>query len=302
MRLTWGIPFPFDPDYVTYVWVDALVSYLSVIGYGTDRFANFWPANGHLIGKDILTPHAIYWPTMLHALGISMPERILAHGWMLMGREKMSKSIGNVVSPQDYISRFGADALRYFICRELQWANDTDFTEERFLQRFNADLANDLGNLANRSLSMIYRYCNGIVPELGGTTSADDDLRKVTISAFDVYHKEMNAFAYGAALEAIWQLVSRANRYVEENAPWKLARDASRKERLETVLHLLAETVAVLSYLISPFMPETAQKMAAQLGTNHLPEAQLQLLNVLPAGHVVGQVSPLFPRHEKEQK
>lgn len=295
-RLAWGIPVPFDPDYVTYVWVDALVNYISVAGYGTDRFAEYWPANFHLIAKDILITHTVYWPTLLHAAGLPMPQRIVAHGWWLMEREKMSKSLGNVVRPQDYIGRFGADALRYFICRELQLGNDTDFTQERFVQRFNADLANDLGNLINRSLSMLHRYRQGIVPPMGTRGPADEDLIRLAEETFAAYHHAMAEVAYAAALEAVWKLVTRANRYVEENAPWKLAKDPALSSRLDTVLRLLVETAAALACLIAPFMPETAAKIRAQIALERVTEEGFCSLRGLVDGHRVGAVTPLFPR------
>ncbi len=306
-RLSWGIPIPFDPEYVTYVWVDALVNYISVIGYGTDRFPQFWPAAFHLIAKDILMTHTVYWPTLLHAVGIEMPERILAHGWWLMAREKMSKSIGNVVDPRDYIARFGADALRYFICRELQLSTDTDFTEERFLQRFNADLANDLGNLANRSLSMIQRYRNGIIPVAGETSPSDQDLMEVARNTLADYQRHMHAIAYAPALEAIWKLISRANRYVDENTPWKLAKDPAMASRLDTVLHLLAETTAWVSRLVSPFMPAIAENLDLQLNEASLRSIDIHVMETVPlrqlkTGAMIGKPTPLFPRQTAEKK
>jgi len=291
-RLSWGIPLPFDADYVTYVWFDALVNYISIPGYGSGRFNEFWPADFHLIAKDILTPHAIYWPTMLHALGVEMPRCILAHGWWLFKQEKMSKSLGNAVNPLDLISRFGADALRYFICRELQMANDTDFSEERFLQRFNADLANDLGNLINRSLSMIHRYRKGVVP----SGLPDKDIHHAAVETIRQYQAKMRQVEYGPALEAVWKLISKANRYIDETAPWKLAKDESAKSRLDTVLKTLVETVNTLAVLVAPVMPETAAKIHTQLNiTNPSP---LNPFNAVPDGHAIGLPAPLFPRHD----
>ncbi|MBI4024003.1 MAG: methionine--tRNA ligase [Verrucomicrobia bacterium] len=295
-RLAWGIPLPFDPEYVTYVWVDALVNYISVPGYGTERFASFWPADFHLIAKDILTTHTVYWPTMLHAVGIPMPNRILAHGWWLMEREKMSKSLGNIISPQDYIEKYGADALRYFICRELQLANDTDFTEERFLRRFNADLANDLGNLVNRSLSMVHRYRQGNAPGRGAAGAVEEEICKLAAATFDAYHPAMESIAYSTALEAVWKLIARANRYVEETAPWKLAKDPAAASRLDAVLRLLTEISAALAYLVSPFMPDTAAKITNQLAIRDLTESRLRTLDLLSDGHALGPPAPLFPR------
>lgn len=231
-----------------------------------------------------------------------MPQRILAHGWWLMGREKMSKSLGNVVNPLDYIEKFGADALRYFICRELPLGNDTDFTEERFLQRFNADLANDLGNLVNRSLSMLQRYRGGVVPARGELSSVDMDLRHALAEAWTEFEKTMEIIDYGKALDALWKLVARANRYVDETAPWKLAKDPAMEKRLDTVLNLLVNTARCLCYLISPVMPETAAKIEAQM---QLSDAQrrerLSWESSLPQGHAIGKASPLFPRQAKSE-
>jgi methionyl-tRNA synthetase len=297
-RLAWGIPIPFDEEYVTYVWVDALVNYISIPGYGTDSFQKFWPANAHLIGKDILTTHAVYWPTMLHAMDIPMPEHIVAHGWWLMDKEKMSKSLGNVIDPHEYISKFGTDSFRYFLCRESHFASDSDFTDERFIQRFNADLANDLGNLVNRSISMIQRYRNGVVPELDALNDLDKNLLQTADAAFAVYETEMIKISYASALEGVWKLVSRANRYIEETAPFKLAKDPNSEKRLNTILCLLAETCAALSYLIEPFMPETASKISSQLQVANLKKDSLRSLKALAVGHQLGKPAPLFPRIE----
>lgn len=298
-RLSWGIPIPFDQNYVTFVWFDALVNYISIVGYGSENFKSFWPADFHLLAKDILTPHAIYWPTMLHAIGLEMPQHIMAHGWWLFGKEKMSKSLGNVVSPHDFIPKYGVDSVRYFICRELQLANDTDFSEERFQQRFNADLANDLGNLVNRSINMLKKYHEGKVPPLGAKSPLDEDLIKTALDSFETFHREMPLIMYGTALEAVWKLVSRANRYVEENAPWKLAKDPAQAERLGTVMHLLTQTAALLSNFVLPVMPETAAKIASQLNRTDIPELRLSgegILSILKVGHEVGAPTPLFPR------
>lgn len=297
-RLAWGIPLPFDPAYVTYVWFDALVNYISAPGHGEARFEEWWPADCHLIAKDILVPHGIYWPTMLHAAGLEQPRRILAHGWWLMGRDKMSKTLGNVVNPHDYLARFGADAFRYFICRELLLANDTDFTEERFLARFNADLANDLGNLVNRAISMVHRYRGGAVPAAkDGGTPSDEDLARVTTEVRGEYHRDfMPEIEYGRALEAVWRLVARANRYVDENAPWKLAKDPAASARLDGVLARLVETAALLGSLLEPFMPETAAKIAAQLNLSGFPCSDERWRNPVAAGHALGRPVPLFPR------
>jgi methionyl-tRNA synthetase len=303
-RLGWGIPIPFDESYVTYVWVDALVNYISYVNYGTQDFAKSWPANCHLIGKEILTTHSVYWPTILHALDLPMPKRILAHGWWLFDHEKMSKSLGNVVDPKEYIDRFGVDAVRYFICRELQLANDSDFTEDRFVQRFNSDLANDLGNLVNRSISMLSRYRDGVVPAGGGSAGSDDELKQVMDASQDDYLAEMERIALGKSLDAIWKIVVRANRYVEENAPWKLAKDPSSSARLDQVLHLLIQVAARLSVLIDPFLPVTAARIRAQLAVESLDPQWKKpgSAALVPSGHKVGKAEPLFPRQTDDSK
>ncbi|MFZ4694066.1 MAG: methionine--tRNA ligase [Verrucomicrobiia bacterium] len=303
-RLSWGIPLPFDPEYVTYVWFDALINYISGVGYGTPEFDKWWPVDWHLIAKDILTPHCIYWPTMLKAAGIPQPRRILAHGWWLMGRDKMSKTLGNVVNPHDYVARFGADAFRYFICRELQLSTDTDFTEERFLARFNADLANGLGNLVNRTISMVNRYREGKVPSAGAKTASDEALAKVTIEALGDYHqRHMPNIDYGRALESVWHLVTQANRYVDDNAPWKLAKDPAQAARLDTVLAHLVDGVALLGSLVEPFMPATAGEIARQLNVEKLPPSHLDdWTNPAGTGHKLGEAKPLFPRVVAEGK
>jgi methionyl-tRNA synthetase len=301
-RLAWGIPLPFDEQYVTYVWFDALLNYVTATGYGVDeaRYQRFWPVVIHLIAKDILTPHCVYWPTMLHGAGLPMPQHVIAHGWWMMEKEKMSKTLGNVIGPKDYVDRFGADALRYFICRELQLALDTEFTEERFLTRFNADLANDLGNLINRSISMLQRYRKGVVPPQGTGAAPDDDLRKTSDAAFADYHRHMEAIAFAPALEAVWKLVTRANRYVEETAPWKLAKDPAQDGRLDAVLHHLIQVANELAYLVAPTMPDTAAKIASQLVIEDpLKKPTSQRPAPIAAGHAVGKPEPLFPRQTK---
>jgi methionyl-tRNA synthetase len=296
-RLSWGIPLPFDEAYVTYVWVDALVNYISAAGFGTPGFEKWWPVDFHLIGKEILTTHSVYWTTILHAVGVEQPQRILAHGWWLMGRDKMSKTLGNVVDPHDYIARYGADALRYFICRELQLANDSDFTEERFLARFNADLANDLGNLVNRAISMVQRYRQGAVPAASAGTDLERDLRRVAAETVKAYDENfMPRVEYGRALEEVWKLVVRANRYVDETAPWKLAKDPAQAGRLDGVLAELVNVVAALARLVKPFMPGTAEKIAAQLNAPDAIADGRGWLEPVRHGHALGKPSPLFPR------
>jgi methionyl-tRNA synthetase len=300
-RLSWGIEMPFDKDYVTYVWFDALVNYISVPGFGEKRFKDYWPADVHLIGKEIITPHAIYWPTMLKAMGLELPKRILAHGWWLFGNTKMSKSLGNVVDPSLLVDAYNADAVRYFVCRELQLAADSNYTDELFKQRYDSELANDIGNLVNRSISMIHRYREGKVPAAGKLGTGDEDLAKVAAQTVSFYEESMPDFQYGRTLEQIGRLAQRANRYVEENAPWKLAKDQDASERLDTVLNRLAECVYTLGTLLSPFIPETTFKIETQLGAKlKYEKSAISCLKSLPAHHPVGKPEPLFPRKEEK--
>lgn len=302
-RLSWGIEMPFDKDYVTYVWFDALINYISVPGYGEARFKDFWPADVHLLGKEIITPHAIYWPTMLKAIGLPLPQKMFAHGWWLFGSAKMSKSLGNVKDPAELVQVYGVDAVRYFVCRELQLAGDSNYTDELFKQRYDSELANDLGNLVNRSISMLQRYRAGKLPAVGSAGTGDDELRKLAAETVDCYLENMPLFQYGKVLEKTARFIQRANQYVEENAPWKLAKDPSNSARLDTVLNLLVEVVYTLGTLLTPFLPETSQKIAAQLQVEKFGFTQkdLSCLTSLKSQHQTGAPTPLFPRSEQKQ-
>jgi methionyl-tRNA synthetase len=302
-RLPWGIEMPFDKDYVTYVWFDALINYISIPGYGEKRFADYWPADVHLMGKEIITTHAVYWPTMLKAIGIEMPLAMYAHGWWLFGGGKMSKSLGNVKNTDELIEAYGADAVRYFVCRELQLAGDSNYSDELFKQRYDSDLANDLGNLVNRSISMLQRYRDGKLPAPGAKAKGDEELEATAAATLEAYSEFMPVFQYSKALEQIARLVQRANQYVEENAPWKLAKDAGSAGRLDTVLNRLVEVVYTLGTILTPFLPETSQKIAAQLQVTKFvfSKKELACLNSLRAQHPVGAPTPLFPRLETAQ-
>jgi methionyl-tRNA synthetase len=255
-RLAWGIPLPFDENYVTYVWFDALVNYVS--------FANdHWPADLHVIGKDILIPaHAVYWPIMLKALDLPLPKQFLVHGWWQISGEKMSKSTGNVIDPLQLIETYGADAFRYYVLREMSVGHDADFSVEQFAQRYRSDLANDLGNLVNRSLAMLQRYCAGIVPGI----KPDENLLQLSKTIFEEYCQKMDRYEIHLALEKVWRLIQRANQYVEETAPWKLAKDPAAKEKLEEVMNTLIEMIYRISFLIEPIMPNISQRIQKQLG------------------------------------
>ncbi len=291
-RLSWGIPLPFDEDYVTYVWFDALVNYVSFSGWGGSGCR--WPADVQTIGKDILVPaHGIYWTIMLKALGIEQPRRFLVHGWWHLRGEKMSKTTGNVIDPLELIDRFGADAFRYYVLREMTVGQDADFSPENFAARYRSDLGNDFGNLVNRAISMIRRYRAGTVP----SAPIDPGIAEAIREARDAIAADMEDFETHRALERIARLTQRANQYVDERAPWKLAKEPAQAPALDQVLATLAETVRALSILAEPFLPTTARRIQTQLG---IQKPQLQFEDSLPdgrlAGQPVGEPEPLFPR------
>ncbi len=308
-RLNWGIPIPFDPGFVTYVWFDALVNYISVAAAHGDPIVNaaldsaithppsainIWPADVHLIGKDILKFHAVYWPIMLKAMGLPLPKQILAHGWWQKEGEKLSKSTGNVVDPIAVINEWGLDAFRFYVVRELAIGPDGNWTDAGFQSRYQAELANGLGNLVNRSLSMLKRYHNGVVPARSDELSVE----AAKFIADTRAHLEQNQLQ--AALVSIWSLVNRANQYVDQTAPFKLAKDPSRAQRLDEVLYNLVETCRILAVLLWPFLPGTAAKIYAQLGLSESPQKfSAAAWGGLIAGHVIGEPAALFPRKDK---
>lgn len=289
----WGIPVPGDSDHTIYVWIDALINYLSTVD--TPERRHWWPADVHLVGKDILWFHAVIWPAVLLALGRPLPRHVYAHGWWQSNGQKMSKSLGNFIDLeriQRHVATFGLDAFRYFIAREGPLgAGDSDFSDAQYLQVYTADLANDLGNLVNRSLSMVKRY-RGQVPRPTAT-----DLRADAERVIALYRQRMDALDLHGALAAVWELVVRGNRYVDETAPFKLAKQPDQAARLDTVLYNLAESVRLIAVLIAPVMPATADKMFQQLGlAGRRPQLMDATWGGLAPGVVVGEVSPLFPR------
>ncbi len=305
-RLNWGIPVPFDKDYVTYVWFDALVNYISVPAARGDAEAEkasglaggagdaeLWPADVHLIGKDILKFHAVYWPIMLKAMGAPLPKQILAHGWWQKDGEKLSKTTGNVVDPVAIINEWGLDAFRFYVLRELDLGPDGNWTDTGFAGRYSAELANGLGNLVNRSLSMLTRYRKGIVPQPSKELASDAE--KVIASTRQLL--EQNQLQ--AALQSIWTLVTRANQYVDQTAPFKLAKDPAQAARLDEVLYNLAEVCRILAVLLCPFLPGTATKIYNQLNLSTTPDRFTEAKwGGLAAGHTIGTPAPLFPRKE----
>jgi len=310
-RVKWGIDVPFDRDYVVYVWFDALLNYITVPGYPNEptRFATLWPANVHFIGKDILRHHALYWPIMLHALGFTddqMPKTIFAHGWWKVGEQKMSKSLGNIVDPTVVIREvlkgqpYAADIYRYFLLREIPFGQDGSFSEEALFTRLSADLANDLGNLVNRTMSMIERYCGGKIPAPApiGCAVDDEPLRQAAIRLPVQVDASMSHLEFSTALEAILHVVSEANRYIEVVAPWKLAKQTEHAARLQAVLSVLAEVIRIVAITLEPFMPSVADAMWQQLGCGQTPRrlSDASRWGVLSAGQVIGAHPVLFPR------
>ena len=268
----WGIPVPIDEKHVIYVWLDALTNYITALGYPDEPelYEKYWPANVHLVGKEIVRFHSIIWPAMLMSAGLPLPKQVLGHGWLLLGGEKVSKSkaakAADVVGPVILIDRYGIDALKYFLLREYTFGQDGVFTNEVMLKRMNYDLANDLGNLVSRTVSMIEKYCGGYVPEANTSDSTDEDLKAVAIGAASKVEEQMDKFSFNMALEEIWILVRRANKYIDEKMPWVLAKEPERKAELDTVMHNLAEAIRIISILIEPFMHTTSKEIRKQMG------------------------------------
>ncbi|MFK5676114.1 MULTISPECIES: methionine--tRNA ligase [unclassified Ligilactobacillus] len=304
----WGVKVPNDPQHVVYVWIDALCNYITALGYmGKDDtlFKKFWPANVQMVGKEIVRFHTIYWPIILMALDLPLPEHIVGHGWLLMKDGKMSKSKGNVIYPELIVERYGLDALRYYLARALPFGNDGIFTPEDFIDRVNFDLANDLGNLLNRTVAMINKYRNGVLPALHHkVTPVDNDLEKVAAASFAAYQREMDRYHFADALAAVWQLINRTNKYIDETEPWKLAKDDNAQDQLDSVLAHLTASLRFAAIMLQPVMTHAPQEIFAQLG---LPTDQVMLTDAkyddLPAGeHVVAKGTPLFPRLDVDEE
>ncbi len=306
-RLSWGISLPFDENYVTYVWFDALINYISAPGYPEgERFKRFWPVAQHIIAKDILKPHGIYWPCMLKAAGIEPYQHLNVHGYWNVGAGKMSKSLGNIVRPLDLASQYGLDAFRYFLLRDMVFGLDSDFSEEALVRRLNADLANDFGNLVSRSMTMAVNYFEGLLPAPGTLEEADISLKDAALKVIEDYKDMMKEFAFHKALITVWELIGRANKYIDTMKPWEMAK--SNRDRLGTVLNAITEVIKIISVLLWPVMPQTAEKIQDQLGLG-IVGVELDLASLKEWGRIkqvrpMSKAPPLFPRvkREKEEK
>ncbi len=301
-RPIWGVPVPGDPDQVIYVWFDALTNYLTAVGFPDDgaQFARYWPADAHVIGKDIVRFHCLYWPAMLLSADLPLPKQIAVHGFITLEGRKISKTLGNVVSPVELVDEFGVDAVRYYLLRTLSFASDSDFSRAGLVQRYNDDLAKDLGNLLNRVVSMLKRYRQGVIPRPGVYGELEQDLQRVASEARLDAEKALENWEIGRAIEGIWGLVRRANQYLEQSKPWKLARAAEKRERLDTVLYSAVEALRLLAIYLAPVIPTASEKMMDQLGQPAVKHGDWRDLGVWGAVPLcaVGKSHVLFPRRE----
>ncbi len=301
----WGIPVPEDEKHVIYVWFDAVINYITPLFNDPERFKKFWPADIHLVGKEIVRFHSIIWPCMLMALDLPLPKQIYGHGWLIVEGDKMSKSKGNVVDPMHLIDEFGADAIRYFLLREITLGQDGGFSRDALINRINADLANDLGNLLHRSLNMIKKFQGGIVLKSVGENEIDKSFKNDAMNTVFEYKNLMENVQLSDAIKKVWTFISRANKYIDETMPWKLAKDESQKQILSNTLYNLAESLRIISILISPLMPKTGQKIFEQLNLENFEKSRLEdvlTFGKLPSDYKVNKAEQLFPRIEVEKQ
>jgi methionyl-tRNA synthetase len=300
---TWGVPVDFDPGHVVYVWVDALFNYMTALGFENDKYGDlrYWPADVHFVGKEIVRFHSIIWPAMLMALELPLPKQVFGHGWLTVGGKKMSKSMGNAIDPFALVPRYGVDALRFFLLREFTFGSDGDFTSDSMVSRINSDLANDLGNLVSRTVAMVEKYFDGKLPTARENGDFDAELIALASALPAAYEAQMEKFAFQNALVEVFKLTSRANKYIDETAPWVLAKDESKSARLAAVLYNLLEAIRIAAVLLQPFMPETSEKIFAQIGADadvRTWDAALKF-GSLPLDTAVTKGETLFPRIDK---
>ena len=300
----WGIPVTFDPGHVIYVWIDALSNYITGLGYDPDGsselYKKYWPADVHIIGKDIIRFHTIYWPIMLMALGEPLPKQVYGHPWLLFGEDKMSKSKGNVIYADDLVKRFGVDAVRYYLLSEMPHARDGSISYATMCERYNSDLANSIGNLVNRTVAMVNKYFDGVLPCKSEAGEQDEGFISDVMSMFPAVEQAFDEFRIADATEAVLNAAKRANKYIDETAPWVLAKDEANRDRLSTVLYNLIEAIRIIAVELSPFVPETSGKILSQIGTDISDYDSIRTFGAIPEGHRVGQAEPLFARIDAE--
>jgi methionyl-tRNA synthetase len=299
-NVSWGIQLPFDQEHTTYVWVDAFLNYLTGLGWDGDekKLPKFWPVDINMIGKDILRFHAIYWPIILHCLGLEMPKKIFAHPWLLFSNDKMSKSKGNIVYAEDLISKYGVDAVRFYLLHDIPFGSDGNYTEELFIDSINTNLANVLGNLVNRTIGMINKYFDGEVSNKGVSEKIDNNLIKEAESLYIKVENYMNKLEVPKALDSIFDLFRSLNKYIDETTPWILAKDDSKKDRLATVLYNLIEGIRIGTVLLRPFIPETTEKIFKQINTDNTSYDSVKEFGGYKSGTKVGTPEVLFQRIE----